>query len=585
MFYNNYIYIKLKDNRYVQDAEKALAEVNKKYCIALKSEGREIKYNAFYLQALSKITPGPELADNMGKGLPSSFLVFLTMLASVVLLMSVFNFTNLTIAKSLSRAREIGVRKVVGANRLQVFLQFIGEAVVFCFVALVFSYIILQFLKVGFVRLSFSQNFLMALKEDLSLYAIFFVFTLLVGLLAGVLPATYLSAFKPVRVLKDVQNLKIYARLTFRKVLMVAQFTLSVIFVIVVLVVYSQVDFMLNADYGFEKQNNLNLNLQGVAYEQIAEEIRNVSGVLNVGGVSHKLGTFDGASGNYKTSINDEPVVIHHFMVDEQYIKNLSLHFVAGRNFNPDEQTGREKDIILNETAVAELGFQFPLDAVGQSIYADDTLMLRIVGVVKDFHFRPMNNKIGSLALRYNTRALNYVSAKILPEQLEQAKALISAIWKKHDPLHPVELMMMEQEIDEAYQQTGMKDMVIIIGYITFLIVSLACLGLLGMAMYASQIRTKEVGIRKAMGATVSQVIMLLSKSYMAMMSIAIVIGTPVSFFLGEIFLQDFAYRITITPLLIIFGIAVIVVIGLLTIWSQTIKVAISDPVKWLRQE
>lgn len=584
-YYNNYVYIKLKDGRNADEAKQALAEINKRYCIGLKSDGRDIKYDAFYLQPLEKITPGPELADQMGKGLSSSFLIFLGVLAGVVLLMSVFNFTSLTIAKSLSRAREIGVRKVMGANRHQVFFQFIGEAVVFSFIALAFSYIFLQFLKIGFLQLSLSQDFLMDLNEGFSLYIIFILFAIGVGVLAGVLPATYLSAFKPSRVLKDVQNLKIYSRLTFRKILMVVQFTLSVIFVSVVLVVYRQVDFMLTADYGIEQKNNLNLSLQGVAFEKIANEIRSLPGVVRVGGVSHKLGTFEGSSSDYKKNKSDKPFVMHDFMVDDNYIGNLSLTFLAGRNFNAREQAGREKDVILNETAVAQLGFQHPVDAIGQTIYADDSLLLQVIGVVKDFHFRPMNNKIGPLALRYNIRELHYLSANIYPAQKESVTASIRAIWKKYDPIHPIEFTMMDEEIDDAYRQTGMKDMPVIVGYIAFLIVSLACLGMIGMTMYASQIRTKEVSIRKVMGASVTDMVMLLSKSYMVLIGVAIMIGVPVSFMLGEVFLEDYPYRIQITPLLLGFSIAIIAGLGLLTVCSQTLKVAISNPVKWLRQE
>jgi putative ABC transport system permease protein len=584
-YYNNYVYIKVKEGRSTSEAEKALAEINKKYGVGLKTEGKDISYQEFYLQPLGKITPGPELSGQMGKGMPSFVLVFLGVLAGVVLLMSVFNFTNLTIAKSLSRAREIGVRKVVGANRQQVFLQFIGEAVVFSLVALSFSYILLQFLKIGFLQLSFNEDFMVDFKEDTFIYVIFILFAIAVGILAGVLPATYLSAFKPARVLKDVQNLKVYARLTFRKILMVAQFTLSVIFVIVVLVGYRQIDFMLTSDYGINQKNNLNLNLQGLSFTEIANDVRSIPGVVRVGGVSNQLGTWADNSSGYKKDKNDKPFAMRQFKVDDNYIENLSLKFLAGRNFDPREQSDNEKHVILNETALSHFGFEHAHDAIGQGIYADDSVALQVIGVVKDFHFRPMNNKIGPLALRYNIKHLGYLSANIYPGQKESVVEALKTIWKKHDPVHPIDFMMMDQEIDDAYRQAGMNDMLVIMGYITFLVISLACLGMLGMAMYASQIRVKEVGIRKVMGATVTDVMMLLSKSYMVLIGIAIVIGVPVSYVLGDSFLQDFAYKIEITPLLLISSIGIIGGLGLLTVWSQTIMVALSNPVKWLRHE
>ena len=584
-YFGSYVYIKVKTGSKVGDVARALAEINKRFCTGLKSEGRDIVYDAFYLQPLGKITPGPELAENMGKGLPSSFLVFLAVLAGVVLLMSVFNFTNLTIAKSLSRMREIGVRKVVGASRRQVFLQFIGEAVVFSFIALVFSYVVLEFLKTGFQQLSVSGDFVLDLNEDLSLYAIFVLFAAIVGVLAGVLPATYLSALKPAKVFKDARNLKIYARFTFRKVLVVAQFTLSVIFVIVVLVIYKQVDFMLNADYGISQKNNLTLSLGGVDFEKIAVEIGSVPGVVRVGGVSHQLGTWDGGSGYYRRQADNEPFAVHHFMVDDNYIENLELVFLAGSNFNAEGQAVRENEVILNETALARFGFQYPLDAIGQTIYAADTLPLQVVGVVKDFHFRPLSNKIGPLVLRYDTGELSYLSASIHPGQVASVSAAIEAIWKKYDPTHPAQMTMMDQQIDDAYRQTGVKDMPAIVGYIAFLVVSLACLGMIGMAMYASQVRAKEVGIRKVMGASVADMVLLLSRSFVALIAVAILIGVPVSYALGEAFLQEYPYRVEITPLLLICSVATVAVLGLLTVWSQTIKVAVSNPAKWLQYE
>ena len=583
-YYNNYVYVKLKEGRDIAEVEKALSEINKKYCVGLLSDGKEISYS-FYLQPLEKITPGPELSGQLGRGLPSFFLIFLSVMGGVVLLMSIFNFTNLTIAKSLSRAREIGVRKVVGANRYQVFLQFIGEAVVFSLLALVFSYFILQFLKNGFLQLSLHEDFFISLQESVVLYAIFTLFAIVVGVLAGVLPATYLSAFKPSKVLKDVQNLKVYSRLTFRKMLMVVQFTLTVIFVIFVLVVYQQIDFMVSSDYGIQQKNNLNLSLKGVRFEKMANEIRSIPGIVRVGGVSHKLGTFAGGSSDYQRSKEDKAIVIQHFMVDDNYIENLSLTFLAGHNFRDEEQTGREREVILNETAVAQLGFEQPLDVIGETIYAADTLLFQVIGVVKDFHFRPMDNKIGPLALRYNTNAINYLSANIQPSQKQAVIQSINTIWKKFDPVHPMEFMMMEDEIDDAYRQSGMNDVLVILGYITFLVISLSCLGMLGMAMYAAQVRAKEVGIRKVMGASVSDVVLLLSKSFMLLIGIAIVIGVPVSYIAGEIFLEGFAYKIQITPLLIGMSIALIAGLGLLIVWSQTIKVATSNPVKYLRNE
>lgn len=584
-YFTNYIYIKLKEGQSTKEVEQALAEISKKQYDGLTLAEPGDKGYLFYLQPLLEITPGPELGQQMGSGMPAFVLIFLGVLAGVILLMSVFNFTNLMIAKSLSRAREIGVRKVVGAQRFQVFFQFVGETVLFALIALVFSYVLLQFLKSGYQQLPLNKDFAMSMKEDFLLYIIFIAFAVGVGVIAGLLPASYLSAFSPVNVLKDAGKLKIYSRLTFRKVLMVAQFTLSIIFVIVVLVIYSQIDFMLKADYGFDQTNKLNINLQGVGFEKIAAEIESLPGVERVGGISHPLGTYNSRTSSYKRNSGDEAFGMKDIIVDDNYINNINLIFLSGRNFDAGDERGQEKHIVLNETALDRFGFSDPASAIGETIYVNDSIVLTVTGVVENFHARPLDSQIEPLGLRYNLRQLNYLSAKINPSQKETVIVAVEGIWKKFDPNHPLDYRMMDEEIDGAYHESGMHDLLVIVGYITFLAVTLACLGMLGMAMYATQIRIKEVGVRKVVGASVSDVVVLLSKSFMLLIGIAVIIGIPISFLLGSLFLDSFAYKIEITPMLFVAGIAIITGPGLLIICTQTIKTAISNPVKSLRYE
>ncbi len=584
-YFTNYIYIKLKEGQSTATVEQALAQISKKYYDGLKLAEPRDKGFEFYLQPLSRITPGPDIIGQMGSGMPASVLIFLGVLAGVILLMSVFNFTNLMIAKSLSRAREIGVRKVMGAQRFQVFFQFVGETVLFSLIALVFSYLLLQLLKKGYSQLPLSSHFSLNMKEDLYLYILFLLFAIGVGVIAGLLPAGYLSAFRPASVLKDAGNVKVYSRLTLRKILMTAQFTLSIIFVIVVLVIYNQVNFMLKADYGFDQKNKLNINLQGIAYQKIANEIRSLPGVERVGGVSHPLGTYNSRTSNYKRNPEDEPFSMNDIFVDDNYVDIIHLAFLAGKNFDASDQQGRERYILLNKSALSHFGFMNPAAAIGETIYLNDSIALSVKGVVKDFHARPMDSKIEPLALRSNSSQLNYLSAKINPAQKEAVIASIGAVWKKFDPNRAVSYRMMEEEIDDAYRESGIQDMLLIVGYITLLAVILACLGMLGMAMYAVQIRIKEVGVRKVMGASVADVVIMLSKSFMMLIGIAAVIGTPISFLIGSFFLDSFASRIQITPALLGGGIVIIAVLALLTICSQTIKAAISNPINSLRTE
>jgi putative ABC transport system permease protein len=582
-YYAGYVYFKLRQGHSITEVEEALTLLTKKYYKNIKLETRDKGYE-FYTHSLTEITPGPVLSNQMGRGLPNLILVFLGSLAAIIMVMSCFNFTNLMIAKSLSRSREIGVRKVVGAQRYQVFFQFVGESVVFCLVALVFSYLLMQFLKTGFLELPLNQEFALDLKEDIWVYGWFILFAIVVGVIAGLLPAGYLSAFKPIRVLKDAGNLKVYSRLTLRKTLMVAQFTLSVIFVVVVLVINNQIRFMLSADYGFQQKNILNVRLQGIEYAKLERELQSFPGVVSIGGVSNKLGTWSDNASDYKKDKQDEPFVMRDFTVNENYVNNLKLQFVAGHNFDASS-ANQGTHVILNENALPAFGFTDPRSAIGQTLYVDDSVMLSVIGVVKDFHFRPLNTAIGPLALRYSDSDFAYLSAKINPRQKQAIVSALQATWKKLDPIHPIEWTMMEEEIDDAYRQAGMHDVLIIVGYITFIAVTLASLGMLGMAMYTTQTRVKEIGVRKVMGASVSDIVYLLSRSFLLMIGLAIFIGVPVSFLLGDLFLSMYAYRIEITPLLLFSGSAIIASLGLLMICSQTMRAALSDPVKSLRYE
>jgi putative ABC transport system permease protein len=583
-YYSNYVYVKLKEGKDAAELDRALDEIYKKHYENLKLETRDRGYD-FFLMRLAEITPGPEMSNQMGRGMPSLVILFMGSLVAIVMIMACLNYTNLTVAKALTRAREIGVRKIVGARRYQVFLQFIGEAVVFALISLVVSYVFMQLLKPAFMQLNIASEFDTDLNEDYSLYFIFILFAVFIGSIAGLMPAAYLSAFKPANVLKNFGNLKVYARLTLRKILIVTQFTLSIVFIIVVLVIYRQVNFMVNKNYGINDQNIMNVRLQGMPFHKLANEFKSVPGVINTGGVSHELGTWADRSSDYRKSLQDEPFVMRDFIVDENYVSNLQLTFLSGSNFDPSQEGTTERHVILNEEALKLFGFTDAVSALGQPIFTDDSLMLTVSGVVKNFHFRPLSYQIGPVALRYNIDQLRFLSARIAPSQKETVVASLEAIWRKLDPVHPLEWKMMADEIDDAYADAGFWDILKIVGYISFLAISLACLGILGMAMYTTQTRLKEIGVRKVMGASARQITMLLSRSFLILLLIAAVIGTPIGYFFGAQFLTLYAYKVEVTPLLIIFGILIVAVLGVLMIGTQTWKAAAANPVKALRYE
>ena len=583
-YYSSYVYFVLRDGASIEEAHAALDQIVKQHFADVTFESRD-RGIEFFTQNLMAITPGPILSNQMGKGLPDLLLVFMSALAGIVLLMACFNYTNLMIAKSLTRAREIGMRKVMGARRGQVFGQLIGEAIVFALASLIVSYGLLQVLKPVVLQLHIASEFEVNLQEDVQLVGWFLVFALAIGTLAGVLPAGYLSAFRPASVLKDAAAQKVYSRLTLRKGLVVTQFSLSVIFVIVVLVIYGQIDYMLNKDYGINEKNIYNIRLQGLPFEKLRVEALKIPGVVQVGGVSHQLGTWSDRASDYRRQSGAAAFGMRDFLVDDRYIDNLDIEFVAGNNFDPASESANESHVILNEKALPLFGFTDPASAIGETIYADDSLMLSVVGVVKDFHFRPLSYQIGPMALRYRPSHVSFASLKIAPGSEASVVAEIIRAWKVLDPVHPFEGDWMANEIDGAYERAGFHDILTIVGYVCFLAVVLACLGMLGMAMYSTQVRRREIGIRKVMGADAWQVVIILSRSFLILIGIALLFGLPAGYALGKVFLETYAYRIPISIGLMMTGTSLIVGLGAITIASQTWKAASINPAITLRYE
>ena len=583
-YYTGYVYVKLKEGVNLTEIKAALAEISRKNYTGRKLETRDKGYE-FNLQPLQKISPGPILSNNMGRALPELVLLFLGILVFIILLMAGLNYTNLMIAKSLKRSREIGVRKVMGASRWQVFLQFIGESILFALFSLIVSYLMSQFLKAAFLQLHLVQEFSIDLKEDAWVYAYFILFAVAIGFFAGLLPAGYLSGFKPVAVLKDRIGKKTNTRQLLRKGLMVVQFTLSMVFIATVLMINSQMKFLLKADYGINDKDILNVRLQGNDYNKLAVELASVAGVKQIGFVSHSLGTFQDYSDDYKRSRSDAPFVMRDLRADANYISNLNIQFVAGRNFSANLPAARETEVIINKKALTLFGFKSPTAAIGQQVYAADSIALHVVGVAKDFHFHPMNYKIGPLAFRYRPADFQQISIAFEPGSKDKIIAALSPMWKKLDPVHPLQYSLMRTEINDAYEASGFTDVLKIMQYISFLSIILACLGMLGMVMFNTQLRIKEVSVRKVMGASVKDVTVLLSRSFIWLTGIGVVIGIPLSYLLGNLFLQNFAYKISYGIWLIGAGVLITGFFGLITICSQTIKAALSNPVKNLRTE
>ena len=538
---------------------------------------------SFELQALEKICPGPLIGNEIGLFIPKIVIYFMIVLAFLLMLTSAFNYTNMSLAKALTRAREIGVRKVTGAYRSQIFAQFLTESVLVALLALVLAYVFLQFLAPAFEGMKFMSMFKISLRENVALYIWFFIFAFLTGIIAGVLPAGYMSRFNPIAVIKDISGIRVFSRAFLRKFLVVTQFTVSIILIITIVILYRQLRFYMNTDYGFRQDKVLNVELQKSTVERVRSEFSYLPEVQSIAWSTHIPAIGNMWTDDAWLDNRDERFDLSYFCVDQNYLDVLGLELLAGSNFPENMVGAQEKFIILNETAVDKFSFADHESSLGEVITLEDSLLLEVIGVVKDYHYFGMFSKIGPMGLRYDPDKFNYAHLLINSPDIQKTMRKLEKAWQKVDPEREFQAMFMDAEIRDYYLH--FTDILYMVGVASLLAIIIACMGLFGMAAFSSESRIKEIGIRKAMGASSSSIAYLVSKSYIRLILIALIVALPLSWFGNNLWLQNFTYRVNFGVGTLFFGSLFIVLVSFLTILTQTMKAARRDPVESLRYE
>ena len=576
---SGWVYIELNEGTSPSEVKKNLATINNEIYASM--EDRNYR---FLLQNISNITPGPLLGNQIGPGLPNIFIYFLVGLAMIIMLSACFNYTNLTIARSLTRAKEIGIRKVSGAYKYQIFSQFISEAVIISVIALVLSLLILVVLKPAFYQLSFAQLLQWDLNASPIVYITCIVFSVFVGLIAGVLPALLLSSFEPIKVLTSLSGIKLFSKIGMRKALLVIQFTMSLIFIISTSLVYKQLNYMVNADYGFSKHNMINVQLGDTNHEVLKSELLKFTSIENIALASHipAAGTTYGEG--IKVNPQGEEIDLSYFAVDEGYIDNLQLDLIAGRNFKAGATVEQENQVIVNYKTIEKLKFGTPQEAIGKVFFLNDTVQIEIIGVVADYNHQTMMQNIAPMALKYLPEEYSHIQVRYGEGKREAAVADIKTSWEKVNPEKKIDYRGFDETLSEFYDFI-FGDLVSIVGLFSFIAIMVACLGLLGMATFTTETRLKEVSIRKVLGASEKNIILLLSRSFMMLLGIAILIALPTSYFLNSFWLDMIAYRIDMSFSTIALSTLTILVLGVLTIGSQTIKAATLNSADTLKME
>jgi putative ABC transport system permease protein len=579
-----WVYVLLENGKQPKDMQAALTKIEQKHFTTLANPDtqKKVKYK---LQHLMNITPGPFINNMIGPFLPWIFVYFFIGLAGVVMLTSCFNFTNLSIARSLTRAREIGVRKVTGAMRSQVFVQFLSESVVVSLLALGLALVMLIALKPLMLQLSLARMLRWDLEANYVVYAVFFVFAIVVGLLAGIFPAVVLSSFQPVKVLKGVSSLKLFSGIRLRKTLLVTQFTFSLVFILTAIVVFNQLQLFLRADHGFSMEKKIVVGTSSFSSTTLKTELLKYSNIENVTAVSHVLAAGSMYGEGYKKSLEDKDWTnVSYYSTDEDYLKNLEIPLVAGRYFKDENGASNNNLIVLNEKAVEAFHFHSPVDAIGQEIILQkDSSRKQIIGVVKNYNHQMLMEKMGAMALVYNPEEYNLLQVKYSGTYKEAGKS-VEAAWTKVNPSLKVDYKDFYGEVHKIYDIL-FGDLVGLLGVISFLAITISCLGLLGMATYATETRLKEISIRKVLGCSNSSLVFLLSKGFISILLIAIVAAVPAAYFINNLWLEQLAYHVSVDALTILVGIVALIIFSGLTIGSQTWRAVFVNPVDNLKGE
>lgn len=577
--HEGYLYILLDAGQSTAGIEQQLQQIAKSHY----AEDDPGKHD-FVLQNLTEIAMGPDINNPIGPFLPRIFVIFLGALAAIVMLTSCFNYTNLSIARSLTRAKEIGIRKVTGAKRSQIFLQFISEALLTATLALAFSWIIVVLSKPYLLDLRLVQLLRWDFSTSLEVYPYLIGFALIVGIFSGFFPAVVLSSLQPIRVLKNFSSIKLLSRFGLRKTLLVLQFAISLIFIVSAILVYRQTDLFLNKDRGFEVDHKVLVKLNQTNAEQLKAELIQQSNVVSVSAVSHIPGAGVTMGDEFKVTPEAEKYEMDYFHVDEDYLTNMGLGLLAGKNFNPQNPESNKTKILINELAVEKFGFGSPSEAIGQVMYrGNDPTLYEIIGVVPNYIHRHMLMENAPMALFFNPDEFSQLQVNYSGSD-EAIISTLNAAWNKVNPDLKINFQFFEVEMNEMYNVFfGVLGKVV--GLVAFLAITISCLGLLGMASYAAEVKTKEVAIRKSLGASVPEIALQLSMGFVKLVGIAILFGLPAAWFVNNLWLENLAYRVNIGVGTISLSLLFIFVLTLLTVGSQALKAAFLNPSNNLRNE
>ncbi len=513
------------------------------------------------------------------------YVYIFSIIAAFILLIACINFMNLSTARSASRAREIGIRKVVGAQRSGLIYQFLGESAILSLLSAIIALIFVYLLLPVFNEISGKEIVVSALLSRDFIIGLL-VITLITGLVAGSYPAIFLSAFRPVKVLKG--NLSTGRSQLLRKILVIFQFSLSIILTITTMIIYQQLNYMRSKDLGFDQEQVISVGIRGdigKSYPALKTELAKLPQVLGVTASSHRPTNIGSNSGGADWDGKDPELklVVSTNSVDFDFIETMKIKMASGRAFSrefpTDQADSNHIAFIINETMGRIMGKESVVGENLRFVGGEGP----IIGVMKDFHFQAVRDEIEPLAIFIAPEWFGCMLVRLAPGDLPSSLTAVEEAWRRVLPDYPMDYRFLEEDLEWMYRiETGMSQL---LKYFSILAIIIACLGLLGLASFTAEQRTREIGIRKVLGASVSDLVLLLSGQFTKWVLLANLIAFPAAYLLLNKYLENYAYRIDLGILPFILAGFMALLIAWITVSFQAVKAALANPVEALKYE
>ena len=570
---NYYTFVTLKRQTDLKAFERKLPAILEKHWRANGEPG------IYMLSPMTDFHLRNQINEDIGLKGNAQQLTMFSIIAIIVLTLACVNYMNLAIARSVNRAKEVGLRKAIGARKQQLIAQFLCESVIMSGLALILAMIMLHFITPVFGRMV-ERSLDITMIYELGLIPWMLLLVVGIGVVSGSYPALFMSSLQPILVLKGKSDSRGYGR-NIQKTLIITQYAISTIMITMSAIVYLQMEFIRHKDLGFQKEQVLTVQMR-------SSNTRNQVDLLRNQFMTNPLTAQVSFSSSLPTQVQSSTFLnndrtggnIYRLNVDEQFLQVYGLVLLAGRFLSDEIDTEEKSNFVINETAVKALGFTVD-NAVGQTFVNEGGETKNIVGVVKDFHMHSMHIPVAPLMISVRPYR-RFASFKVNPANIKETLSIIEKTFQQYST-YPFQYQFIDDHFNQLYKHDNRQGQ--IFGFFTTLAILIACLGLFGLAAFTAAQKTKEIGLRKVLGASVQDIILLFSKSFIFLVMISFLLSLPFSWYLASNWLQGFAYRVEIGWWVYLMGGAMALILAFLTISSQSVKVSMINPVESLRDE